>query len=52
MAEQSGNPDFIEGVKIIEEAYQPQQSRTYIKAFYRHPETNAWTQIPLGMTES
>lgn len=52
MAEESGSSEFIEGVKIIEEAYQPQVSRTYIKAYYRHPETGGWEQVPLGMTES
>lgn len=52
MAEQSGAAEFIEGVRIIEEAYQPQTSRTYLKAYIRDEKTNAWVQLPLGMTEA
>ena len=52
MAEKSGAPEFIEGVKIIEEAYQPQTSRTYLKAYIKDEKTNAWVQLPLGMTEA
>ena len=52
MAEKSGAPEFIEGVKIIEEAYQPQTSRTYLKAYVKDEKTNAWVQLPLGMTEA
>ena len=52
MAEESGSAEFIEGVKIIEEAYQPQTSRTYLKAYIKDEKTNAWVQLPLGMTEA
>lgn len=52
MAEESGSAEFIEGVKIIEEAYQPQTSRTYLKAYVKDEKTNAWVQLPLGMTEA
>ena len=52
MAEESGSAEFIEGVKIIEEAYQPQISRTYLKAYIKDEKTNAWVQLPLGMTEA
>lgn len=52
MAEKSGSAEFIEGVNIIEEAYQPQASRTYLKAYIKNAETGAWVQIPLGMTEA
>ena len=52
MAEESGNAEFIEGVKIIEESYQPQTSRTYLKAYVKDEKTNAWVQLPLGMTEA
>lgn len=51
-AERSGAPEFIEGVKIIEEAYQPIKSRTYLKAYEKNADTGAWVQIPLGMTEA
>ena len=52
MAERSGAPEFIEGVNIIEEAYQPIKSRTYLKAYEKNADTGAWVQIPLGMTEA
>ena len=52
MAEESASAEFIEGVKIIEEAYQPQTSRTYLKAYIKDEKTNAWVQLPLGMTEA
>lgn len=52
MAEESGNAEFIEGVNIIEEAYQPQTSRTYLKAYVKDEKTKAWVQLPLGMTEA
>ena len=52
MAEESCNESFIEGVKIIEEAYQPQMSRTYLKAYCKDEKSGAWVQIPLGMTEA
>lgn len=52
MAEESGNSAFIEGVRIIEESYQPQVSRTFLKAYHKDSDTGAWIQIPLGMTES
>lgn len=52
MAQESGSADFIEGVQIIEEAYQPQVSRTFLKAYVKDKDTGAWEQIPLGMTEA
>ena len=50
MAEYSGNEQFLEGVKIIEEAYQPTISKKYIRAQYKN-EKGAWCYIPLGMTD-
>ena len=52
MADKSGSAEFIEGVKIIEEAYQPIKSRTFLKAYVKNEQTGAWDQIPLGMTEA
>lgn len=52
MAEKSGAAEFIEGVKIIEDAYQPIKSRTFLKAYVKDEQTGAWDQIPLGMTEA
>lgn len=57
LADESGDPRFIEGVRIIENAYRPAVSRTYIRCEVRNidPETQVvkdWEPLPLGMTES
>lgn len=51
IAEETGDARFMEGVKIIEEAYSPAVSRTYIRAEYKDA-NGVWTSIPLGMTEA
>jgi Mg2+ and Co2+ transporter CorA len=51
LAEKIGNSRLIEGVKIIEESYQPAVSKTYIRAEYKN-EIGQWINIPLGMTEA
>ncbi len=50
MAEDSGNEQFLEGVRIIEEAYQPTVSKKYIRAQYKDDQ-GGWKYIPLGMTD-
>ena len=57
LADESGDERFIEGVRIIEAAYRPAISRTYIRCEVRtiDPETQVvkdWEAIPLGITES
>ena len=57
LADDSGDERFIEGVRIIEAAYRPAISRTYIRCEVRNidPETQVvkdWEALPLGMTES
>lgn len=51
MAEESQDEQFLEGVKIIEESYQPSITRRYIRAARRNPKTGAWVNIPLGVTD-
>lgn len=51
MAEESGDEQFLEGVKIIEESYQPSMTRRYIRAQRKNPKTGAWVSIPLGITD-
>ena len=51
MANKSGNARFIEGVRIIEAAYKPEQSKTYVRAEIKD-ENGKWRSIPLGMTEA
>nr|DAM28788.1 MAG TPA: Protein of unknown function (DUF3164) [Caudoviricetes sp.] len=50
MAEESGNDRFIEGVRIIEESYQPTVTKRYIRAERRN-DKGAWVYIPLSMTD-
>lgn len=51
MAEESGDEEFLEGVRIIEESYQPSITRRYIRAQRKDPKTGAWRNIPLGITD-
>lgn len=51
LADKSGNERFIEGVRVIEEAYEPIPSKTYIKAEVKG-ENGEWRNVPLGMTEA
>lgn len=52
MAEESGDNQFKEGVKIIQESYMPTETRRYIRAQYRDETTgNGWRNIPLGITD-
>ena len=51
MANESSDERFIEGVRIINESYQPVVSRQFIRAEVRG-ENGEWKNIPLGMTEA
>jgi len=50
MAEETGNEQFIEGVKIIEESYQPATTKQYIRAEYKD-EKGCWRIVPLSVTD-
>lgn len=51
IADEIGAEQMLQGVKIIEEAYQPAISKQYIRAEVKD-ENGQWKSIPLGMTES
>jgi len=51
LGNQLGNEKFLEGVRIIKEAYKPLESKSYIRAEYKD-ETGSWVNVPLGMTEA
>lgn len=51
LAQETGDARFIEGVNIIEEAYDPVPSKTYVRAEVKG-ENGEWVNFPLGMTES
>ena len=51
VAMETGDDRFIEGVRIIEESYQPAVSKQFIRAEVKN-DNGAWIAIPLGMTEA
>lgn len=51
VAMETGDDRFTEGVRIIEESYQPEVSKQFIRAEIKN-ENGMWKPIPLGMTES
>lgn len=51
MAEKVEDERFLEGVRIIEESYQPTETKQFIRAEVKDEETGAWRQIPLSVTD-
>ncbi len=51
MAEESSDDKFMEGVKIIEEAYQPTMTRQFIRAEWKD-QKGGWHIIPLSVTDA
>ena len=51
MANDSGNGEFLDGVRIIEESYRPEVSKYYVRAEFKN-EQGEWVNVPLGMTEA
>ena len=51
VAEDTGDARFMEGVRIIEESFQPEVSKLFIRAEMKD-RNGMWRPIPLGMTES
>ena len=49
LAERRKDDVLLEGVKIIEESYQPYTSKTFVQAQVK--EATGWATIPLNMTE-
>lgn len=49
MADETGDETFIEGVKIIEESYQPAETKQYIRAEFK--DDKGWHIIPLSVTD-
>lgn len=50
MADDSGDETFQEGVRIIEESYQPAETKQYIRAEYK--DEKGWHIIPLSVTDA
>lgn len=52
MADDSGDADFQEGVRIIRDAHRPTRSKSYVQAWYRTGVNHEWVALPLGITEA
>lgn len=50
LAEESGSEQFLEGVKLIEESYMPQVSKSFIRIESKDAETGEWKNIPLSLS--
>ena len=50
MAGESGNETFIEGMRIIREAYRPIQSKQFVKVELKDPVSNEWVPVSMNMT--
>lgn len=50
MASESGNETFIEGMRIIREAYRPIQSKQFVKVEQKDPVSNEWVPVSMNMT--
>lgn len=50
LAEESGSEQFLEGVKLIEESYMPQVSKSFIRIESKDAETSEWKNIPLSLS--
>ena len=50
LAEESGSEQFLEGVKLIEESYMPQVSKSFIRIESKDAETGEWQNIPLSLS--
>lgn len=51
-AEDCDDPLFREGVQIIQEAYRPVLTKTYIRAEERDGRGSQWRNVPLNITEA
>lgn len=50
LANDSGNAKFIEGMKIIRDAYRPIKSKQFIRVDVKDEKTNEWIPVSLNMT--
>lgn len=50
LAEESGSEQFLDGVKLIEESYHPQVSKSFIRIEAKASDTGEWQNIPLSLS--
>lgn len=50
LAEESGDESFLDGVKLIEDSYNPQVSKSFVKIEQKNSETGEWISVPLSLS--
>ena len=50
LAEESGSEQFLDGVKLIEESYMPQVSKSFVRIEAKDADTGEWKNIPLSLS--
>lgn len=50
IAEEVGDPQFARGVQIIQDSYQPEISRSFVRLEVKDPNTQTWTIVPLNIS--
>lgn len=50
-AEESGSEDFLQGVELIEDSYQPSATKMYVRVQERSDRSGEWTSVPLSVTD-
>ena len=50
LAEESGDDSFLEGVRLIEQSYNPQVSKSFVRLEEKDSETGEWKAIPLNIS--
>lgn len=50
-AEESGNEDFLSGVELIEDSYQPSATKMYVRVQERSDRSGEWQSVPLSVTD-
>lgn len=51
IAEKSGNENFIEGIRIIREAYRPTRSRLFVRCSIKENSEKGWEDLALSLSE-
>lgn len=50
IAEEVGDQQFLRGVQIIQDSYQPEISRSFVRLEVKDPNTQTWTIVPLNIS--
>lgn len=50
IAEEVGDQQFLRGVQIIQDSYQPEISRSFVRLEVKDPSTQTWTIVPLNIS--